>query len=124
MKNKQIKIAVVGIGNAVSPLIDNLSHEMINDNVKFVKVGFNFKNENSKVTEIKLSDTLPRLISPEKIFEYLDNPKFKPHLEKMIAIMEEGDELYEMIEGTCLVFHRGFRLVREGKIIMQTELPL
>lgn len=119
MKNKQPKIVIVGVGDAVSPLIDNLSHEMTNENVKFVKVGFRFGNKNSKVTEIKLTDTLPRLISPEKIFEHLDNPKHKPHLEKIIAIMKEGDELYEMVEGTCIVFHRGYRLVRDGKIIMQ-----
>jgi len=51
MKNKQLKIVVVGAGGTISPLIDNLSHEMTNENVKFVKVGFGFGDENSRVTE-------------------------------------------------------------------------
>ena len=51
MKNKQLKIVLVGAGGTISPLIDNLSHEMTNENVKFVKVGFGFGDENSRVTE-------------------------------------------------------------------------
>ena len=121
MKTKQLKIVIAGVGDAVSPLIDNLSREITNENVKFLKVGFRFGDKNSKVTEIKLTDTLPRLMSPEKIFEHLDNPKYKHHLTKLLATMKASDEFYEMIEGTCLVYHRGFRLVREGKTVMQID---
>jgi hypothetical protein len=116
---KKPKIVVVGVGDGGSNVVDYLTNEITNDSVKFVKVGYHFKNENTKATEITLPNLRATKRSLEQICAHFESNGRVDELAKLMAMVRDGDELYLMISGTCMVSYSGFRLKRDGKIIME-----
>jgi hypothetical protein len=116
---KKPKIVVVGVGNGGSRVVDYLSHEITNDSVKFVKVGYYFDNENTNAIEITLPNLRATKRSLKEVCAYLEGKGHVDELAKLMATVRDGDELYLMISGTCIVSYSGFRLKRDGEIIME-----
>jgi len=115
---KKPKIVVIGVGSGGSRVVDNLS-QITNESIKFVKVDYSFDNENTNATQIKLPHFRPRKSSMEEVSEYLEKKGHTEKLAKLVSMIRDGDELYRLISHGDIVSTMGFRLKRDGEIIIQ-----
>ena len=134
---KKPKIVVVGVGNTGVSVVDLLSKEFNQEDVKLIKVDhynnlkFDQKNQyapiekNPKITDIELTHFSYKKISIEELSVHQDDPVCnKDEILKLLSMVEEGDEIYLMNEQLgCFGGDKfGFKLTRDGQPIMKTAI--
>jgi len=134
---KKRKIVVVGVGNTGVSVVDLLSKELHQEDVKLIKVDyynnlkFDQKNQyapivkNPKITDTGLTHFSYKKISIEEVSLYQDNQVCnKDEILKLLSMLEEGDEIYLMNEQLgCFGGDKFcFKLTRDGKTIIKTAI--
>jgi len=125
---KRPKIAVIGIGNTGASVVDFLSKDLNQENIKLIIVdhynSLKF-DKNPKITNIGLMYFTYKNVSAQDVSLYLDNPVCnKEEILELLSLVQDGDEIYYMSEwlGCLGGNHFQFKITRDEKTIMKTNL--